>query len=113
MYQPVLCRQTGTAFELACQHYFLAAEICNDNANTRVNAVSNGVKQGIARLTPAEPVPINRADQTPYIRFALPLDEPRHLCIDLPGHGTNANPVTPFSVHTCKDDMWNYDERFR
>lgn len=60
-----------------------------------------------------EPDPIDNADTAPYIRSALPLDEPRHLCIDLPGHGANADPHGPFTVHTCKDGMWNYDERFR
>lgn len=69
------------------------------------------VRPSIAQ--PAEPAPIDQADTAPYIRSALPLDEPRHLCIDLPGHGANANPDGPFSVHTCKDGMWNYDERFR
>lgn len=62
---------------------------------------------------PVEPNPVDNADTAPYIRSALPLDEPRHLCIDLPGHGANANPDAPFTVHTCKDGMWNYDERFR
>lgn len=62
---------------------------------------------------PTEPDPINGADTAPYIRSGLPLDEPRHLCIDLPGHGSRADPDAPFAVHTCKDGMWNYDERFR
>ncbi len=66
---------------------------------------------GIAQ--PTEPDPINNADQAPYIRSALPLDEPRHLCIDLPGHGSSVETNAPFSVHTCKDGMWNLDERFR
>lgn len=67
----------------------------------------------LLQAQPVEPEPINDADKAPYIRSALPLDEPRHLCIDLPGHGANANPDAPFTVHTCKDGMWNYDERFR
>ncbi|MEM7470599.1 MAG: hypothetical protein AAF340_04545 [Pseudomonadota bacterium] len=67
----------------------------------------------LAIAQPTEPDPINQADEAPYIRSALPLDEPRHLCIDLPGHGSMTNPDAPFSVHTCKDGMWNYDERFR
>lgn len=66
-----------------------------------------------ALARPTEPAPVNEADKAPYIRSALPLDEPRHLCIDLPGHGSEANPDGPFAVHTCKDGMWNYDERFR
>lgn len=60
-----------------------------------------------------EPDPINQADTAPYIRSALPLDEPRHLCIDLPGHGAQSNPDASFTVHTCKDGMWNLDQRFR
>ena len=67
----------------------------------------------LAIAQPTEPDPINGADTAPYIRSALPLDEPRHLCIDLPGHGSSADIEAPFSVHTCKDGMWNYDERFR
>lgn len=59
-----------------------------------------------------DPDPINGADQARYIRAALPLDEPRHLCIDLPGHGEASDPTQPFTVHTCKDGMWNYDQRF-
>ncbi|WP_162143770.1 ricin-type beta-trefoil lectin domain protein [Hellea balneolensis] len=66
-----------------------------------------------AHAQSAEPNPKDQADQAPYIRSALPLDEPRHLCIDLPGHGASANPNGSFSVHTCKDGMWNYDQRFR
>ena len=60
-----------------------------------------------------EPAPVNDAEKAPYIKAALPLDEPRHLCIDLPGHGAAASPDRPFGVHTCKDGMWNLDERFR
>lgn len=62
---------------------------------------------------PIEPDPIEGADSAPYIRSALPLDEPRHLCIDLPGHGASPDPDAPFTVHTCKDGMWNYNQRFR
>lgn len=62
---------------------------------------------------PVEPSPINDAETASYIRSALPLDEPRHLCIDLPGHGAQSNPDAPFTVHTCKDGMWNLDQRFR
>ena len=67
----------------------------------------------VAGAQPTEPDPINDADTAPYIRSALPLDEPRHLCIDLPGHGSAADPDGAFGAHTCKDGMWNYDERFR
>ena len=60
-----------------------------------------------------QPAPLNDADKVAYIKAALPLDEPRHLCIDVPGHGAAANPERPLGVHTCKDGMWNLDQRFR
>ena len=60
-----------------------------------------------------QPAPLNDADKAAYIKAALPLDEPRHLCIDVPGHGAAANPERPLGVHTCKDGMWNLDQRFR
>lgn len=80
---------------------------------TLVSMVSACLLSQAVSAQPVEPDPIDQADKAPYIRSALPLDEPRHLCIDLPGHGASANPDAPFTVHTCKDGMWNYDERFR
>ncbi len=62
---------------------------------------------------PTEPDPINYADKASYIQSALPLDEPRHLCIDLPAYGSAANPDAPVGVHACKDGIWNYVEQFR
>lgn len=59
-----------------------------------------------------EPPAENGADQAPYIRAALPLDEPRHLCIDIPGHGERVDTTGDVTVHTCKDGMWNLDQRF-
>lgn len=60
-----------------------------------------------------EPDPINGAGTAPYIRSALPLDEPRHLCIDVPGHGDRVDLGGEVTVHTCKDGMWNLDQRFQ
>ena len=65
-----------------------------------------------AQAQPVEPPAMNNADAAPYIRSALPLDEPRHLCIDLPGHGDRVDLAAAFTVHTCKDGMWNLDQRF-
>ncbi|WP_323771698.1 RICIN domain-containing protein [Antarctobacter sp.] len=59
-----------------------------------------------------EPQAQGGADTARYIRAALPLDEPRHLCIDLPGHGDQVDLAAAFTVHTCKDGMWNLDQRF-
>ena len=58
-----------------------------------------------------EPDAVNGADDATYVRSALPLDEPRHLCIDLPGHGSSIQLDAAFTVHTCKDGMWNLDQR--
>ncbi len=60
---------------------------------------------------PAEPDAVNGADMATYVRAALPLDEPRHLCIDLPGHGDMIDLEAAFTVHTCKDGLWNLDQR--
>lgn len=62
---------------------------------------------------PVEPAAVNGADAATYIRSALPLDEPRHLCIDPPGHGETVNLEADITVHTCKDGMWNLDQRFQ
>ncbi|WP_299154968.1 RICIN domain-containing protein [uncultured Tateyamaria sp.] len=66
-----------------------------------------------ASSQPAEPDALNGADAATYIRSALPLDEPRHLCIDIPGHGDAVELDGEFIVHTCKDGMWNLDQRFQ
>ncbi|SIO07118.1 RICIN domain-containing protein [Vannielia litorea] len=66
--------------------------------------------QGAAQMV--EPPAQGGADTAPYVRAALPLDEPRHLCIDLPGHGDQVDLAGAFTVHTCKDGMWNLDQRF-
>ena len=62
---------------------------------------------------PALPTAVDGADEALYIKAALPLDEPRHLCVDVPGHGAAADPDRALGVHTCKDGMWNLDQRFR
>ena len=64
-----------------------------------------------AQRQPA-PEPINGAEKGAYLKAALPLDEPRHLCVDIPEHGNRVNIARDLSVHTCKEGIWNLDERF-
>lgn len=58
------------------------------------------------------PKPVNNADKGVYLKAALPLDEPRHLCMDIPGHGARVNVARDMTVHSCKEGIWNLDERF-
>ncbi|MBT3989760.1 MAG: RICIN domain-containing protein [Rhodospirillaceae bacterium] len=58
------------------------------------------------------PKPINGAENGVYLKAALPLDEPRHLCVDIPGHGGRVNVTRDMVVHSCKEGIWNLDERF-
>jgi hypothetical protein len=58
------------------------------------------------------PKPVNGAEHGVYLKAALPLDEPRHLCLDIPGHGGRVNVKRDLSVHSCKEGIWNLDERF-
>ena len=46
------------------------------------------------------------------VRLIAPLDEPRGLCLDIPGHRDRVRLNAPLMVHTCKWGMWNFDERF-
>ena len=47
-----------------------------------------------------------------FVKAAAPLDEPRGLCLDIPGHRSRVNIDAPLGVHTCKWGLWNFDERF-
>ena len=47
-----------------------------------------------------------------FLRLKAPLDEPRGLCVDIPGHRERVNVNRPLVVHTCKWEIWNLDERF-
>ena len=47
-----------------------------------------------------------------FLKSALPLDEPRHLCVDIPGHKDRVKVNGNMMVHSCKEGMWNLDERF-
>lgn len=47
-----------------------------------------------------------------FILADEPLDEPRGLCLDIPGHGDRVDVTRHLVVHTCKRDIWNLDERF-
>ncbi len=61
---------------------------------------------------PTGPAPINGADEAYFLRSALPLDEPRHLCVDTRGFGDTPKTDESLWVHTCKDGMWNLDMRW-
>ena len=61
---------------------------------------------------PTGPEPVNGADEAMFLRAALPLDEPRHLCVDTRGFGDTPKTDQSLWVHTCKDGMWNLDMRF-
>ena len=58
------------------------------------------------------PEPVNGAENGVYLKAALPLDESRHLCLDIPGHGGRVNEKRDLTVHSCKEGIWNLDERF-
>ena len=47
-----------------------------------------------------------------FLKAFYPLDEPRFLCIDIPGHKSRVNTSRPLSVHTCKEGIWHKDELF-
>lgn len=50
--------------------------------------------------------------QQVFVRIAADLDEPRGLCLDIPGHRERVNTEAALNVHSCKHDIWNDDERF-
>ena len=47
-----------------------------------------------------------------FLQIKAPLDEPRGLCVDIPGHKARVNVKRSLVVHTCKWTIWNFDERF-
>ncbi len=51
------------------------------------------------------PNPVNGADKGVYLKAAFPLDELRHLCVDIPGHGARVNVTRDLVVHTCKEGI--------
>lgn len=64
-------------------------------------------------LVPAAAQQTASADNgTVFLRIAAPLDEPRGLCVDIPGHRDRVNVGRPLVVYTCKWNIWNRDERF-
>jgi hypothetical protein len=58
------------------------------------------------------PVANTSALEEVFLKIKAPLDEPRGLCVDIPGHKARVNVKRPLSVHTCKWTIWNLDERF-
>ncbi len=47
-----------------------------------------------------------------FLKAFYPLDEPRFHCVDIPGHRSRVNTAAALVVHTCKEGIWNLDERF-
>lgn len=47
-----------------------------------------------------------------FLKAFYPLDEPRFLCVDIPGHKSRVNTSRPLSMHTCKEGIWHKDEIF-
>ncbi|MFP6889196.1 MAG: hypothetical protein VCF07_05480 [Nitrospinota bacterium] len=47
-----------------------------------------------------------------FLKAFYALDEPRFLCVDIPGHHSRVNVAAALVVHTCKEAIWNLDERF-
>ena len=47
-----------------------------------------------------------------FIRLIEPLDEPRGLCLDIPGHRDRVRLDRALSLHSCKRGIWNNDEKF-
>lgn len=47
-----------------------------------------------------------------FVKAFFPLDEPRFHCVDIPGHRSRVNTEAALVVHTCKEGIWNLDERF-
>ncbi len=50
--------------------------------------------------------------ETVFVHLTAALDEPRGLCLDIPGHRDRVNTARAMSVHSCKRGIWNLDERF-
>ena len=47
-----------------------------------------------------------------FLKAYYSLDEPRFLCVDIPGHKERVNISRSLTVHTCKEGIWHQDELF-
>ena len=47
-----------------------------------------------------------------FLQAVAALDEPRGLCVDIPGHRDRVRLDAALMVHSCKWSIWNLDERF-
>lgn len=47
-----------------------------------------------------------------FLKAYYALDEPRFLCVDIPGHKARVNISRSLTVHTCKEGIWHQDELF-
>jgi hypothetical protein len=55
---------------------------------------------------------VPRAGEEVYLKAFYALDEPRFLCVDIPGHKDRVDTARPLVVHTCKEGIWHKDELF-
>ena len=63
-------------------------------------------------ISPNSSAQFYKVENGVFLKSALPLDEPRHLCVDIPGHKDRVKVNGYMMVHSCKEGMWNLDERF-
>ena len=85
--------------------------VCSLRAGLR--ACRTAVSAAVAAGAVLAAAPSAAAESGPVlVRLVAPLDEPRGLCIDIPGHRDRVRVSAALVVHTCKRGMWNFDERF-
>ena len=74
---------------------FMAASFLASGVNAQPTATAKAAKEGAV-----------------FLKAFYALDEPRFHCVDIPGHRDRVNVKAALVVHTCKEDIWNLDERF-
>ena len=47
-----------------------------------------------------------------FVKAVAPLDEPRGLCLDVPGHRSRVNVDAPLVVHTCNLHFQNIKQLY-
>lgn len=47
-----------------------------------------------------------------FLQAIAALDEPRGLCVDIPGHRDRVRVEAAMTAHSCKWGIWNLDEKF-
>ena len=74
--------------------------------------MTRGIAFGLLLILVAAPHAVADVESERFLRAVAHLDEPRGLCVDIPGHRDRVNVSAALVVHTCKWDVWNLDERF-